>query len=64
MTNQYQIHKVNEQFSVTLVRELEQEHMQGYEEVARFDSLTEATDYAGERGAVIIDFDVLLTTTA
>lgn len=64
MTNQYQIHKVNDKFSVTLVRELEEEQMQGYEEVGRFDSLDEATSYAGERGAVIIDFDVLLTTNA
>lgn len=64
MTNHYQIHKVDDKFSVTLVRELEEEQMQGYEEVARFASLSEATEYAGERGAVIIDFDVVLTTNA
>lgn len=56
----YQIHRVNGKFSVTRVRELEEEQLQGYEELARFDEYNEAMEYATSLGDVAVDFDVLV----
>lgn len=60
MASYYRIHRIAPTaFSVTLVREGDEEGLPGFAEVGRFPELNEAMRFAADRGAVAIDFDVM-----
>jgi hypothetical protein len=60
VANYFRIHRIVNKFSVTHVREADDENLGGFVEVGRFDLFDEAMRFAADRGAVAVDFDVLV----
>lgn len=60
MANYFQIHRVVNKFYVTQVREADDENLGGFIEMGKFDKFDDAMKFASARGAVAVDFDVLV----
>ena len=59
MASYFRIHRIANKFSVTHVREADDEVLAGFVEVGRFDNYNDAMKYAADRGPVTIDFEAI-----